>query len=80
MISEEKQIILRVVEHYALTGNTDDSLVKVTPLADNKTSCVERIAEDGRSIMLDEYRAADGKIIWAGYSGRTGMVYLSRAH
>jgi hypothetical protein len=26
--------------------------------------------------MLEEYRV-DGKVIWAGYSGRTGMVYLS---
>lgn len=80
MISEEKQTILQVVEHYALTGNTDEHLIKVTRLTDNKTSYVERIAKDGRSIMLGEYRAADGKVIWAGYRGRTGMVYLSRAH
>jgi hypothetical protein len=76
MIFDEKQIILRVVDHYIQTGNTDDSQVKVTRLPDNKTSCVEQIAEDGRSIMLDEYRV-NGTIVWAGYSGRTGMVYLS---
>jgi len=76
MMSEEKQIILRVVENFSRTGNADDSQVKVTCLPDNKTSCVEQSTGDGRSIMLDEYRV-DGKVFWAGYSSRTGMVYLS---
>jgi hypothetical protein len=78
MFSEEKQIIQRVVEHYIRTGSANDDEVKVTCLPDNKTSTVERIGDDGRSILLDEYRL-DGKIIWAGFSGRTGTVFLSAA-
>lgn len=76
MISEEKQLILRAVEEYARSGNVGDGLGKVTCLPDNKTSCIEQTDGEGRSIMLDEYHV-DDKIIWAGYSGRTGRVYLS---
>jgi hypothetical protein len=76
MITDEKQTILRVVENYARTGNSDDSQVKVTRLADNKTSFVDQSSGDGRSIMLDEYHV-DNKIVWAAYSDRTGTVYLS---
>ena len=79
MLSEEKQIILRVLERFLKTGNADDEQVKVTCLPENKTSTVERIEEETRSVMLDEYRM-DGKIIWAGYSQRTGMVFLSLVH
>lgn len=76
MMSEEKQTILGAVEYFAQTGNAGDGTVKVTILPDNKTSFVEHSSGDGRSIMLDEYRV-DDKIVWAGYSGRTDMVYLS---
>lgn len=76
MISEEKQIILQAVEHFARTGNIDAGSIKMTLLPDNKTSYVETIAEAGRSILLDEYHV-EGRVFWAGYSGRAGMVYLS---
>ena len=76
MFSDQKEIIMRVVEHYAKTGNIDDIEVKVTCLPDNKTSFVEENPGGSRSIMLDEYKV-DGRVIWAGYSPRTGMVYLS---
>ncbi len=76
MMSEEKQIILKAVEHFLQTGNTNDLSIKVTRIPDNKTSYVEQSSGDGRSIMLDEYRL-NGKTIWAGYSSRSGMVYLS---
>ena len=76
MLSEEKKTILQVVENYARTGSTGDGQVNVTCLPDNKTSCVEQSEGDGRSIMLEEYRV-EGRVIWAGYSSRTGMVYLS---
>jgi hypothetical protein len=76
MMSEEKQIIVRAVEQYTQTGQADDGQVKVVRLPDNKTSYVEQSAGDGRSIMLDEYRI-NGKTVWAGYSGRSGVVYLS---
>lgn len=76
MSSEEKTIIFRVVDNYIRTGKLSDEQVKVTGLPPGKTSYVEQIGEDGRSVMLDEYRL-DGKIIRAGYSSRSGTVYLS---
>jgi hypothetical protein len=45
-------------------------------LPKGKTSHVEQIEDDGRSIMLDKY-CVDGTIIYAGYSQRSGTVYLS---
>jgi hypothetical protein len=75
-MSEEKQIIQRVVENYARTGETTDAQVTVTILPDNKTSFVESTPDGGRGITLDEYRV-DGRIIWAGYSSRSKIVYLS---
>ena len=78
MFSNDKQIVMRVVERYAHTGNDSDDQVKVTCLPANKTSFVEQTGEDGRSILLDEYRV-DGKVFWAGYSVRSGTVYLSAA-
>jgi hypothetical protein len=76
MPSEEKTIIKRVVENFARTGSATDEQVKVTNLPRGKTSYVEYIGQDGRSIMLDEYHV-EGKTIWAGYSSRSGTVYLS---
>lgn len=78
MASEEKIIIARVVEKFIRTGSAEDELVKTTTLPQGKTSYVEYIGEDGRSIMLDEHRL-NGKVVWAGYSTRTGTVYLSPA-
>ena len=76
MSSEEKQIIQRVVERYIRTGSTSDDQVNVPCLPVDKTSYVERIGEDGRIILLDEYRL-DGKVVWASYSTRSETVYLS---
>ena len=76
MYSNDKEIIMRVVEHYARTGEVSDAEVKVIILSDNKTSFVEDNVGGSRSIMLSEYKV-DGKVIWAGYSPRLGIVYLS---
>jgi hypothetical protein len=75
-MSDEKMIITRVVENYASTGQLTDSQVQVTRLPDNKTSYVEQGADGGRGVQLDEYRV-NGRVIWAGYSSRTGIVYIS---
>ena len=64
------------MEHYVRTGSASDDQVKVTCLPVNKTSHVEQIGEDGRIILLDEYRL-DGRVIWASYSTRSKTVYLS---
>lgn len=77
-MSDEKVIITRVVENYANTGQLTDGQVKVTLLPENKTSYVEQGADGGRGVQLDEYRV-NGRVIWAGYSSRTGIVYISDA-
>jgi benzoyl-CoA reductase/2-hydroxyglutaryl-CoA dehydratase subunit BcrC/BadD/HgdB len=76
MQSEEKTILQRVVENFIRTGNASDEQVKVTSLPKGKTSYVERIGVDGRSVMLKEYRV-DGAVVYAGYSSRSATVYLS---
>lgn len=76
MQSEEKIILQRVVENFIRTGNASDEKVKVTNLPKGKTSYVEQIGVDGRSVMLKEYRV-DGTIVYAGYSSRSETVYLS---
>ena len=78
MHSDEKTIILRVIETFIRTGNATDEQVKVTSLPAGKSSYVEQTGEDGRSIMLDEFRVG-GRVIWAGYSTRSETVYLSPA-
>jgi hypothetical protein len=77
-MSDEKVIITRVVQHYASTGELSDDQVKVIHLPDNKTSYVEQGADGGRGVQLDEY-SVNGRVIWAGYSSRTGVVYISDA-
>ena len=76
MFTDEKRGILEIVERYARTGSTTNDQVKVTILPNDKTSFVERDDGDDRTILLDEYHV-DGKTIWAGYSTRSGTVYLS---
>jgi hypothetical protein len=76
MFSDEKEILMRVVENFVRTGKTIDEQVKVTCLPENKTSFVEQSGGDSRSVLLDEYKV-DGKVVWAGYSGRSETVYLS---
>jgi hypothetical protein len=77
-MSEEKDIIMRVVQHYIRTGEPADSEVTVTRLPDNKTSFVEPTSDGGRGITLDEFHV-NGRVIWAAYSARTNVVYLSDA-
>lgn len=72
MQSEEKTILQRVVENFALTGNASDEHVTVVNLPKGKSS----IVENDRSVMLKEYKFNE-KLIWAGYSSRSNTVYLS---
>ncbi len=72
----ENEILLRVTERFVRTGSTTDEQIKVIRLPDNKSSFVEYIGVDGRSIYLNEFHV-DGKIIWAGFSSRTQTVFLS---
>lgn len=74
--SEERTLILKVVEEYVRTGKVSDERIKISVLPPGKTTYVEQIGQDSRSVMLDEYRI-DGRVVWAGYSSRSGTVYLS---
>jgi len=73
---DEKEVLARVTERFIRTGVASDEKFTVTRLPDNKTSFVEYVDLDGRSIFLDEY-TADGKKIYAAFSSRTQTVYLS---
>ncbi len=76
MSSIEKQIILRVLQNYVRTGSASDDQVAVVCLPENKTSTIEHTGQDGRTVLLDEYRL-DGTVIWASYSTRSKTVYFS---
>lgn len=76
MISNEKEVIERVVERFIRTGELVDEQVHVTRLPDYKTSYVEQINGEGRSVMLDEYHF-DSHTVWAGFSSNSDTVFLS---
>jgi hypothetical protein len=78
MFPDEKQLVRRIVEKFVRTGSGEDGQVQVIRLPDGKTSVVETVEAEGRSIFLDEYKV-DGRIVWAGYSSRSGTVFLSQA-
>lgn len=76
MQSEEKTILQRVVENFANNGTTTDEQVTIVCVPNGKTSAIEKIGGEGRTVMLDEY-AVNQKLIRAGYSSRSNTVYLS---
>ena len=73
---DEKEIILKALQDYARDGSSRPSEVHVTCLPNNKTSCIEQVDGEGRSVMLDEF-SMDGKPVWAGYSSYSQTVYIS---
>jgi hypothetical protein len=76
MQSVERTILQRVVENFARLGTATDEQVNVVCIPNGKTSTIEKIGEDGRTVMLDEY-TVNQKLIRAGYSSRSNTVYLS---
>lgn len=77
-MDDEKKVITQILERFARTGIAGDEQVKVICLPDNKTTFVETMGGDGRSVMLDEYRLG-ARRFWAGFSSRSQTVYLSAA-
>ncbi len=73
---DEKEIILKAVQDYIRNGSSRYGEVNVTCLPYNKTSCIEQVDGEGRSVMLDEF-SVDGKSVWTGYSSRSQTVYIS---
>lgn len=76
MESVEKTILLRVVENFARTGNATDDQVSVVTVPKWKSSTIEKVGNDDRTLMLDEY-IVDGKTFRAAYSSRSNTVYIS---
>lgn len=76
MMSEERTIIQRVIERYVRTGSIKDEQVQVTILAENKSSAMEKVGEENRSVMLDAYKVDEVKV-WSGYSIRSKTVFVS---
>jgi hypothetical protein len=76
MESVERMMLKRVMANFLRTDAPEDSEVTVVHLPPGKSAYVEQISNNGRSIMLGEYRV-DEKVIWVGYSSRSKTVYLS---
>ena len=70
--------LLKIVEQYSRKSEAGYGDVKVRRIPDRKTVFVEQVDDVGRSIMMDKYQV-DGAIYWAGYSSRSGTVYISLA-
>jgi hypothetical protein len=77
MLTDEKKLILQVVERFIQTGVATDERFKVICLPDNKTSYVEQIGEEGRSVMLDEFQVGE-RVVWAAFSTPSQTIYLSQ--
>jgi len=70
--------LLKIVELFSRKSDAGYGDIKVTRIQDQKTVFVERNGEDGRAIMMDEYKV-DGTTYWAGYSSHSQTVYISLA-
>lgn len=70
--------LLKIVEQYSRQSDAGYGDIKVTRIQDQKTVFVERNGEDGRVIMMDEYKVG-GATYWAGYSSLSQTVYISLA-
>jgi hypothetical protein len=70
--------MLEIVEKYSQKNDADFGDIQVTRVPDHKTVHVETIGDDGRAILMTEYKVA-GAIYWAGYSTRSQTVYISLA-
>lgn len=69
-----------IVERYIRKTDPEATDIKVTRVADQQTMFVEQVGEEssGRVVMMTEYQI-DGATCWAGYSLRSGTVYISMA-
>ncbi|GAB1470061.1 hypothetical protein MASR2M66_09380 [Chloroflexota bacterium] len=78
MESVEHIILERVVGNYARTGSTTDDEVTVVCIPKWKSSAMEKVGGDDRTIMLDEYRVGE-KAFRVAYSSRSNTVYISES-
>ena len=71
--------LTKIVEQFSRKIEPLNGQLKVIQLPDFNTVHVETIDEIGRSIILREFKV-NGKIYWAGYSQRSGAVFVSPAN
>ena len=69
--------MINVVERFSRKLAQEEGQIKVTQLPDYKTVYIEQIGEEGRSVILKEYKV-DGNSYWAGYSMRSDTIFLSQ--
>ncbi len=67
-----------IVEQYCRKIASTSEDVKITRIANQKTMLVEKDGENGRAVMLTEYKV-DGITCWAGYSLHSQTIYISMA-
>lgn len=70
--------MFEIVEQYNQMNDADFGDIHVIRIPDHKTMHVETIGDDGRGILMTEYKL-NGAIYWAGYSTRSQTVYISLA-
>jgi hypothetical protein len=70
--------LLKIVQQYNRKNEDGCGDIKITRIPDHKTVFVEQIEGIGRAIMMDKYQV-DEATYWAGYSSRSGTVYISLA-
>lgn len=70
--------LLKIVEKHIRKIDAANGDITVTQIADRKTVFVEQIEDQGRVVMLSEYKV-DGATYWAGFSSRSQTVYISQA-
>jgi hypothetical protein len=70
----------RIVERYIRKNDPGITDIKITRVADRQTMFVEQVGEEsgGRAVIMSEYKI-DGTTCWAGYSMRSGTIYISMA-
>jgi len=70
--------LLKIVELYNRDNHANFGEIKISRIADWKSTFVEQTDEVGREVTLQEFKV-DGTTYWAGFSTRSHTVYLSLA-
>jgi len=58
----DERKMLEIVEQYSRESYPADEAIKIKRVPDQKTVFIEQIAEDGRAIVLNEYKV-DGNLL-----------------
>jgi hypothetical protein len=70
--------MIKVLEQYSQKCEPVAGQVKVMRVPDYKTVYIEQYGDNGRSVILSEYKV-NGKTYWAGYSSLSETVFVSQS-